>query len=124
MHLLRTNRIFRLITYQRRKGEAERDFASASFCAVWGRSSHAASTFPPSFRQFSRLFSLLPLVMSTHKADDSPSKTLNGMANGFGPKTPFLIGVAGGTASGKVSTGELIGCWGCYEVFGGALIGL
>lgn len=24
------------------------------------------------------------------------------MTNGFGPKTPFLIGVAGGTASGKV----------------------
>ena len=23
--------------------------------------------------------------------------------NGYGPKTPFLIGVAGGTASGKVS---------------------
>ncbi|KAG0693450.1 hypothetical protein GWK47_027490 [Chionoecetes opilio] len=42
----------------------------------------------------------LPLVMSTHKADDS-SNTLNGMANGLTPKTPFLIGVAGGTASGK-----------------------
>ncbi|KAF2355855.1 Phosphoribulokinase/uridine kinase [Trinorchestia longiramus] len=25
----------------------------------------------------------------------------NGSSNGFGPKTPFLIGVAGGTASGK-----------------------
>lgn len=49
-------------------------------------------------------FPSLPLVMSTHKAEDSPSKTYNGMANGIGPKTPFLIGVAGGTASGKVRT--------------------
>lgn len=48
-----------------------------------------------------------PLVMSTHKADDSPTKTYNGMANGFGPKTPFLIGVAGGTASGKVNTDRM-----------------
>ncbi|XP_071533189.1 uridine-cytidine kinase 2-B isoform X2 [Panulirus ornatus] len=39
--------------------------------------------------------------MSTHKGDETASKTHNGISNGFGPKTPFLIGVAGGTASGK-----------------------
>ncbi|KAG7154686.1 uridine-cytidine kinase 2-like isoform X2 [Homarus americanus] len=39
-------------------------------------------------------------VMSTHKLDDT-NKTANGVTNGFSPKTPFLIGVAGGTASGK-----------------------
>ena len=33
---------------------------------------------------------------------------LNGKANGHGPKTPFLIGVAGGTASGKVKIGLII----------------
>ncbi|XP_042888117.1 uridine-cytidine kinase 2-B-like [Penaeus japonicus] len=44
----------------------------------------------------------LTSVMSTHKAEDLSSRLQqNGMTNGFGPKTPFLIGVAGGTASGK-----------------------
>ncbi|XP_068237850.1 uridine-cytidine kinase 2-B isoform X2 [Palaemon carinicauda] len=39
--------------------------------------------------------------MSTHKSDDLNNRLHNGITNGFGPKTPFLIGVAGGTASGK-----------------------
>ncbi|XP_063613984.1 uridine-cytidine kinase 2-B-like [Penaeus indicus] len=44
----------------------------------------------------------LTSVMSTHKAEDLSCRLQqNGMTNGFGPKTPFLIGVAGGTASGK-----------------------
>ncbi|XP_066964609.1 uridine-cytidine kinase 2 isoform X1 [Macrobrachium rosenbergii] len=38
--------------------------------------------------------------MSTHKTEDL-NRLHNGVTNGFGPKTPFLIGVAGGTASGK-----------------------
>lgn len=46
------------------------------------------------------------LSMSTHKAEEQAGKAHNGIANGFGPKTPFLIGVAGGTASGKVRGGE------------------
>ncbi|XP_064080196.1 uridine-cytidine kinase-like [Macrobrachium nipponense] len=39
-------------------------------------------------------------IMSTHKTEDL-NRLHNGVTNGFGPKTPFLIGVAGGTASGK-----------------------
>ena len=42
-------------------------------------------------------------VMSTHKSEDLSNRLHNGVTNGFGPKTPFLIGVAGGTASGKVN---------------------
>lgn len=34
------------------------------------------------------------------------------MTNGFGPKTPFLIGVAGGTASGKVRNEAVEVEWG------------
>nr|CAD7616909.1 unnamed protein product [Timema genevievae] len=34
--------------------------------------------------------------------DVSPSSRFNGKINGVEGKTPFLIGVAGGTASGKV----------------------
>nr|CAD7267036.1 unnamed protein product [Timema shepardi] len=33
--------------------------------------------------------------------DGSPSSRFNGKINGVEGKTPFLIGVAGGTASGK-----------------------
>nr|CAD7432768.1 unnamed protein product [Timema monikensis] len=40
--------------------------------------------------------------------DGSPSSRFNGKINGVEGKTPFLIGVAGGTASGKVGyTGYL-----------------
>lgn len=34
----------------------------------------------------------------------SDSVKTNGKLNGIGEKTPFLIGVAGGTASGKVTS--------------------
>ncbi|CAL4065115.1 unnamed protein product, partial [Meganyctiphanes norvegica] len=37
-------------------------------------------------------------VMSMHKSNSGVN---NGITNGLGTKTPFLIGVAGGTASGK-----------------------
>lgn len=37
----------------------------------------------------------------THKMSEKPAEHAN--TNGFESKTPFLIGVAGGTASGKVS---------------------
>lgn len=37
----------------------------------------------------------------THKMSEKPAEHVN--TNGFESKTPFLIGVAGGTASGKVS---------------------
>ncbi|XP_076060117.1 uridine-cytidine kinase isoform X2 [Oratosquilla oratoria] len=43
----------------------------------------------------------LTTAMSTNKYQDMSNSITNGISNGFGPKTPFLIGVAGGTASGK-----------------------
>lgn len=55
----------------------------------------------------------LTSVMSTHKAEDLSCRLQqNGMTNGFGPKTPFLIGVAGGTASGKVRNEAVEVEWG------------
>lgn len=40
-------------------------------------------------------------LIYTHKMSEKPAEHVN--TNGFESKTPFLIGVAGGTASGKVS---------------------
>lgn len=93
------------------KGSSSSSSSSASAtCAKWGseadppRRLHHHSTTLLSLRR-----TFTPLVMSTHKAEESPTKPHNGMANGFGPKTPFLIGVAGGTASGKVRTDDVEG---------------
>lgn len=44
-------------------------------------------------------------LIYTHKMSEKPTVP---MTNGFESKTPFLIGVAGGTASGKVSPVSLI----------------
>ncbi|KAK8393311.1 hypothetical protein O3P69_013380 [Scylla paramamosain] len=86
----------------RARGSSSSSSSASATCAKWGskadpprRLHHHSSTHHSPRRAFT------PLVMSTHKAEESPTKPHNGMANGFGPKTPFLIGVAGGTASGK-----------------------
>ena len=43
------------------------------------------------------------ILKSNYNMDNS-----NGHGDGYSPKTPFLIGVAGGTASGKVGLNFLV----------------
>ncbi|XP_050725245.1 uridine-cytidine kinase 2-B-like isoform X2 [Eriocheir sinensis] len=85
------------------RGEVKRQLSlSASADGTGSGCIHSTALNQSTQKACSRaLSSSLPLVMSTHKTEDSPTKIYTGMANGLGPKTPFLIGVAGGTASGK-----------------------
>lgn len=96
-HMVKINQKPLLNTINLQKGVIKGVKSAPEFTPSWCCKSHYLDATTDEDNGVKRT-----IVMSTHKKDELPTKS-NGISNGFGAKTPFLIGVAGGTASGKVS---------------------